>query len=67
MSRGLSKKDKRLRIRALLRDWKANIVCLLEKKIGEIAKEVVRSLWGCQHMDLLFMGSRGDSSGILLM
>jgi hypothetical protein len=65
--RGPNEKDKRLRIRGLVRDWKANIVCLLEIKLENISREVVQSCWGCQHVDWLFMGSRGALRGILLM
>jgi exonuclease III len=49
--RGLSELNKRLRIRELLRDWKADIICLLETKVEVISREVVRSLWGFQYGD----------------
>jgi hypothetical protein len=42
--RGLNEMDKRLEIRGLLRDWRADIVCLVETKMAVISREVVRSL-----------------------
>jgi hypothetical protein len=36
-------------------------------KIGNIFRKVIRSLWGCQHVDWSYLGSRGASKGILLM
>jgi hypothetical protein len=32
-----------------------------------ITREVVHSLWGCTHVDWLYLGSRGALGGILLM
>jgi hypothetical protein len=49
--RGLNAEEKRLRIRGLMSDWKADIVCLEETKMEVITKEVVRSLWGCHFVD----------------
>jgi exonuclease III len=46
--RELNEKDKRLRIRGLLKDWNVDILCLLEMKLEYIYGEVIRSLWGCQ-------------------
>lgn len=65
--KGLNEKETRLRIRGLLKDWKADIICLLETKLENISSEMVWSLWCCQHVGKLFMGLRGDSSRILLI
>jgi exonuclease III len=65
--RGLNELNKRLRIRGLLRDWKADIVCLVETKMTVISREVVQSLWGCHYVDRCYMGASGASGGILLM
>jgi hypothetical protein len=54
--RGLNEKEKRLRIRGLLRDWKADIVCLQETKLEYISREVIRSLWGCPTCGLVIFG-----------
>jgi hypothetical protein len=65
--RGINELDKRLRIKGLIRDWKVDLVCLMETKMEVITREVVRSLWGCQHVDWCFMGASGASGGILIM
>jgi len=48
--RGLNEKEKSLMIRGLLRDWKADIVCLQDTKMEYIYREVICSLWGSQHV-----------------
>jgi exonuclease III len=60
--RGLNAFKKRLRIRGLLKDWKADIVCLIEIKMEFITREVVRSLWGGQHVDWMYKGAVGASA-----
>ncbi len=43
--KGLDEEDKRMRIRGLIRDWKAYIICLQETKVGFVTREeVVRNL-----------------------
>jgi len=42
--RGINELDKRLRIKGLIRDWKVDLVCLMETKMEVITREVVRSL-----------------------
>jgi exonuclease III len=49
--RGLNELEKRTKIRGLLREWKADIVCLQETKMEVISREVVHSVWGCVHVD----------------
>jgi len=44
--RGLNEEEKRMRIKGLIRECKAHIVCLQETKLKFINMEVVRSLWG---------------------
>jgi hypothetical protein len=65
--RGLNEGGKRLRVRSILRQWKADIICLQETKMECISSSLVRSLWGCQHVDWCYLASRGASYGILLM
>jgi exonuclease III len=66
--RGLNEIKKRLEIRGLLlRDWKADVVCLVETKMAVISMEVVRSLWGCHYVDWCYMGANGALGRILLM
>ena len=65
--RGLNVRDKRLQVRHMLKLWNADIVCLQETKLDFIDRGVVRSLWGVNHVDWLYLGSEGASGGILLM
>jgi exonuclease III len=44
--RGMNEIEKRWKIRRLLREWKADIVCLQETKLEVISREVIRSVWG---------------------
>jgi len=67
MLRGLNDNEKRMQFRGLLRECKTDIVCLQETKMDVISREVVHSVWGCIHIDWLYLGSRGASRGILLM
>ena len=65
--RGLNDKEKRLKIRNFLRSWKADIVCLQETKLEWVTRGLVRSIWSCPFIDLLYLDSEGASGGILLM
>jgi exonuclease III len=40
-----------MRNRGLFRNWKTDIVCLQETKLEYISREVIKSLWGSQHVD----------------
>jgi len=51
--RGMNDTKKRFQIRGLLREWKTDIMCLQETKMQVISREVVRSVWGCVHVDWL--------------
>jgi hypothetical protein len=65
--RGLNEGVKRLRARNLLRQWKANIICLQETKLEFIPNNIVRSLWGCPYVDWCYLASCGASGGMLIM
>jgi exonuclease III len=65
--RGLHDQDKRLRIKNLLKEWHADVVCLQEIKMEVITGQFVRSLWRCRYVDWMFLRSNGASGGILLM
>jgi hypothetical protein len=45
--RGLNEGEKRLRVRNLLRQWEADIICLQETKLEFISDTLVRNLWSC--------------------
>jgi exonuclease III len=51
--------EKRLRIRGLLREWKADVICLQEMKLEVISREVIQSLWGGQHVDWCYLVLEG--------
>jgi exonuclease III len=42
--RGMNEFEKRTKIRGLLREWKADIVCLQETKLEVITRELVYSV-----------------------
>jgi len=65
--RGLNQRSKRLKIKNLLRQWKADIICLQETKLDLISNRIVKSLWGSQFADWCYLPSSGASGGILLM
>jgi hypothetical protein len=65
--RGLNEIDKRLKVKNLCRQWKADIVCLQETKLVLISSNIVQNLWGCHFVDWCYLASRGASGGILLM
>ena len=65
--RGLHEKDKRFRIRNLLKLWRPHIICFLETKLELITQGIVRNIWGSHHLDWVYLGSNGASGGILLM
>lgn len=57
--RGLSERDKGLQIWNLIRSWRAYIICLQEIELECIIRGLVRSLWGCQYVDWLYLGLGG--------
>uniref|UniRef100_A0A2N9J6S4 Reverse transcriptase domain-containing protein n=1 Tax=Fagus sylvatica TaxID=28930 RepID=A0A2N9J6S4_FAGSY len=63
----LNDSDKRLRVRNLIRLWKADLICLQETKMGYFDRKLIKSLWGSPHVDWISLGSNGASGGILLM
>jgi endonuclease/exonuclease/phosphatase family metal-dependent hydrolase len=62
--RGLNKGDKRLKVRNLIRQWKADIICLQETKLEFISNSLVRGLWGCHFVDWCYLASHEASGGI---
>jgi hypothetical protein len=41
---------KRSKVRNLLRQWKADFICLQETKLELISNRIVRRLWGCKYI-----------------
>lgn len=65
--RGLNEANKRLQVKNLLREWKADIVHLQETKLRFITRKIVQSLWSCTYVDWAYFVSNGASGGILIM
>jgi exonuclease III len=65
--RGLNDGSKRLRVRNLLHNWKAVIVCLQETKLEAVSRGTIQSLWRGQYVDWLCLDSLEASGGILIM
>ena len=60
--RGLNKPKKHLVIKNLLREWKGDVVCLLETKLSGIDQKLGSSLWSCSYMDFIAMDA-DDTAG----
>lgn len=43
--------EKWMKIKGLIGEWKADIVCFQETKLQVVNRELVWSLWGCTHVD----------------
>lgn len=65
--KGLNEGVKQLRVINLLRQWKANIICLQETKLEIIFNNLVRSLWGCPFVDWCYLASCSAFGGMLIM
>ncbi|KAG6654621.1 hypothetical protein CIPAW_05G158600 [Carya illinoinensis] len=65
--RGLNEINKRLCIKNLLREWRADVVCLQETKLKLVTRKLVRSVWHCPYVDWIYLASNGASGGILVM
>ena len=65
--RGLNNPQKREVVKHLLCEWRCDIVCLQETKVACIDFQMVRSLWGIQHVDWVALDASNTVGGILLM
>ncbi|KAG6634121.1 hypothetical protein CIPAW_12G097200 [Carya illinoinensis] len=65
--RGLNSPNKRLRVKNLIRDWKADIICLQETKLKHVDRSIIRSLWSCVYAGWASLPSKGASGGIIVM
>lgn len=63
---GLNDRGKRVLIRSLLRNAKAEVVCLQETKMDCIDGEVVRELWGGHFVDWNHLPAIGVARGVLV-
>ena len=58
---------KGFKLKVFSRGEKRILFVFRETKLGLISNRIVRSLWGGQFVDWVFLGSNGASGGILLM
>ncbi|KAG6663989.1 hypothetical protein CIPAW_02G060000 [Carya illinoinensis] len=65
--RGLNNPNKCLRVKNLIRDWKADILCLQETKLKYVDRNIIRSLWNCTYAGWTSLPSKGASGGIIVM
>ena len=65
--RGINDRDKRTLLKSFLRDWKCDLVCLLETKMEDVSLLDVRALWGIQSVDFAALNAVGLSGGVLVM
>jgi len=65
--RGMNELEKRTKIRGLLKEWKADNVCLQETKMEVISREVFYSVRVVFMWIECIWGSKRASGGILLM
>ena len=63
--RGLNDGGKCLRVMRLLRQWKADIVCLQNTELEFTSSGIVNNMWGCPYVEWCYVASSGI--GILLM
>ncbi|KAG2697380.1 hypothetical protein I3760_07G102700 [Carya illinoinensis] len=63
---GLNDPSKCLRVKNLIREWKADVICLQETKMKFIDKNIIRSLWNCFDAGWTTLDSEGASGGILV-
>jgi hypothetical protein len=65
--RGLNNPQKRGVVKILLQDWKCDVVCLQETKLGGIDLGVIRSLCGNPYIDWVALNAVNTVGGVLLM
>ncbi|XP_028099816.1 uncharacterized protein LOC114299300 [Camellia sinensis] len=64
--RGLYEKDKRLAVRSLLRNVRADVICLQETKMEVLGGDVVREIWGGRFVEWSYLPTVGTAGGVLL-
>ncbi len=65
--RGLNDREKRLKIKNLIKLWRADVICLQETKMEVLSRSLVKSLWGWHYVDWAYLGSVGAFGGILVL
>lgn len=65
--RGLNARDKRVVVKTLLKEWKADVACLQETKLRNVSREVVRELCGSRWVDWIHLDAIGAAGGVLVL
>lgn len=61
--RGLNAKEKRMIVKSLLQEWKADVVCLQETKLKEVSKKSIKDLWGGRSVEWIHLDAIGAAGG----
>lgn len=54
-------------VRSLLKDWRADVVCLQETKLRDITREGVKEIWGDRWVDWIHLDAVGAAGGVLVL
>ncbi|XP_028126564.1 uncharacterized protein LOC114323215 [Camellia sinensis] len=64
-ARGLGRKEKRGKVKKLLKERNIDIVLLQETKKAELTEDEVRSVWGRDKMEFMVVDAVGSAGGLL--
>ena len=67
MAGGLNDSQKRLVVRNLLREWKCDVVCLQERKLAGIDRQLICGILGCLYVDWVALDADQTAGGDLIM
>lgn len=57
--RGLNAREKRVVVKSLLNEWKADVVCLQETKFSVASREKVKEIWGSRWVKWIHLDACG--------
>ncbi|XP_028072866.1 uncharacterized protein LOC114275081 [Camellia sinensis] len=63
--RGLGRKEKRSKIKKIVRERQVDIALFQETKKAELSEEVVRSVWAKEKMEYMGVDAEGSAGGLL--
>ncbi|KAI8555491.1 hypothetical protein RHMOL_Rhmol05G0176900 [Rhododendron molle] len=65
--RGLNAREKRVIVKSLFKEWKADVVCLQETKLRKVTREGMRELCGSRWVDWIHLDVIGAARGVLVL